>query len=171
MKTKKIVIAALLVGLSIVVPYLSLPVVPIPEFSVTLFAHVPVMLGMLISPTVGVMAAIGSALGFFFKGMPPVVAMRALSHVLFALVGGYMMLKLNSKYAIVYTFLVTLVLHVVAEVAVVALWFQTSTINAALTVGAPVFALHHTFDFIMSVIIFLALQKAKLVEHKLSFKN
>lgn len=170
MKTKKLVIAALLVGLAIIIPNLSLPVIPIPEFSVTLFAHVPVMLGMLINPLVGAATALGSALGFFIKGLPPVVPMRAISHILFALAGGYIMLRPKSKFSILHAFLASLALHVVSEVAVVALWFKTSSVQMALSVGAPVFALHHTFDFVVSVIIFIALQKAKVVDKKISLK-
>ena len=162
--TKEMVLSALLVALSILIPFMSLPVVPVPEFSVTLFAHVPILISMFISPVVAVLTAIGTTLGFIIKGTALVVVMRAASHVVFAIVGALMFKYIKNKYNFVFIWLVTLVFHVVLEIAVVAFWFQTKDVNISLTIGAPTFAIHHTVDYVMAVIIYYALAKAKLTK-------
>lgn len=165
MDTKKIVIAALLVGLAIVIPYLSLPVVPIPEFSVTLFAHVAILIAMFMGVEVGVLAALGSVLGFYLKGVPLVVVMRAASHVIFLIVGAIMLKKLhNKKYNIYLTGAVTGIVHALCEGIVVAFWFQSSSIATTFSIGAPIFFLHHCFDYVVAVIIYTALVRAKMVK-------
>ena len=66
MKTKEIVIGAMLTAFSILIPvafgnYLR---ILIPPFSATLASHVPVMIAMMISPAVAIIVGVGSGLGF-----------------------------------------------------------------------------------------------------------
>jgi niacin transporter len=55
--------------------------------SYTLTVHVPIFIGMFISPLASVVAAIGTTLGFYFAEVPAVIIWRANSHILFALIG------------------------------------------------------------------------------------
>ena len=90
--TKNMVITALLIAFGIIIPTafgflrITLP----PAFTATLTAHIPIFIAMFISPLSALLTAIGTALGFFFCGTPPVVAARAASHIVFALVGAFM---------------------------------------------------------------------------------
>lgn len=165
MSTKKLVISALLVGLSVVIPYLSLPVVPIPEFSVTLFAHLAIIIAMFMGVEVAIFAGLGAVLGFYLKGVPLVVVMRAASHLVFLIVGALMLKKLhNKKWHIVLVAIVTGLIHALAEAIIVAFWFKSSSISNTFFIGAPIFLLHHIFDFVMAVLVYTALSKAKLVK-------
>ncbi len=164
-KTKKVVISALLVGLSIIIPYISLPVLPIPEFSVTLFAHVAILIAMFMGVEVGVMAGLGSILGFYLKGMPLVVVMRAAAHLVFIVVGAIMLKKLhNKKWNVYVTGVVTGVIHALCEGAVVAFWFKSTSISNTFSVGVPIFFLHHCFDYVCALVIYTALVRARLVK-------
>ena len=54
--------AALLTALAILIPQV-MPKIVIPPASFTLASHVPIMIGMLISPAVAVIVALGSTIG------------------------------------------------------------------------------------------------------------
>lgn len=163
--TRKMVVSALLVGLSVVIPYASLPVVPIPEFSVTLFAHVAILISMFLGVETAVLTGLGSVLGFYLKGAPPVVVMRAASHLIFLIIGAIMYKKMKkTKLNVVIIGVVTGLIHALSEAIVVAFWFKTATISNTFMIGFPVFLAHHTFDFVMALIIFTALKKAKAVK-------
>lgn len=165
MDTKKMVISALLVGLSIVIPYISLPVLPIPEFSVTLFAHLAILIAMFMGVEVAVFAGLGSILGFYLKGMPPVVVMRAASHLIFLILGALMLKKMHGKnWHVVLIGIITGVVHALAEAIIVAFWFKSNSISNTFMIGAPIFFLHHAFDYTMAVLVYTALSKAKLVK-------
>ncbi|MBQ4516048.1 MAG: hypothetical protein II978_04570, partial [Clostridia bacterium] len=89
---KSLTIAGLLTALAIVIP-LFMPKLPVPQpFSVTPASHLAVILSMFVSPFTVVCTVIGSTIAFFAV-LGPVVAMRAFSHLLFALVGCYMLKK------------------------------------------------------------------------------
>ena len=164
-KTKEIVIAGLLVAIAFIIP-LTLPNLSgLPEFSATPFAHVPLMVAMFINPTVAIFVALGTALSFFMKYIP-IVGLRALSHLLFAVVAAVLLKKSKAKLNVLLTYIVTLILHVGAEAIIVALWFMFfagTGLNSPLYVGTGIFALHHTFDFIVTLVIYYALKKAKVL--------
>ena len=163
--TRKMVISALLVALAVVIPYISLPVVPIPEFSVTLFAHVAILIAMFVGVETAILTGLGSVLGFYLKGMPPVVVMRAASHIVFLVVGALLLKKLHGKkWYIVLLGIITGLVHALCEALIVAFWFKTATVSKTFMVGFPVFFLHHSFDYIMAVIVCAALSKAKLIK-------
>lgn len=165
MSTKKLVVSALLVGLSVVIPYLSLPVVPIPEFSVTLFAHLAIIIAMFMGVEVAIFAGLGAVLGFYLKGVPLVVVMRAASHLIFLIVGALMLKNMRGKkWYLVLIGIITGIIHALAEAIIVAFWFKSSSISNTFFIGAPIFFLHHAFDFTMAVFVYTALSKAKLVK-------
>lgn len=83
--TRRLTFAALLIALGILLP-MVMPKVAIGPASFTLASHVPVFLAMFISPGIAVAVALGTAFGFFLT-LPAIIAMRALSHVVFALIG------------------------------------------------------------------------------------
>ena len=165
-KTKEIVISGLLVAIAFIIP-LTLPNLSgLPEFSATPFAHVPLMIAMFINPTVAIFVALGTALSFFMKYIP-IVGLRALSHLLFALIAATMLKKSKTKMSVLVTYIVTLILHVGAEAVIVALYFMLfagTGLNSPLYVGTGIFALHHTFDFIVTLVIYFALVKARVLK-------
>ncbi|GFH40416.1 ECF transporter S component [Lactococcus insecticola] len=78
--------AAILTALAIIIPQV-MPKIVIPPASFTLASHVPIMIGMLISPAVAVTVALGSTFGFLISGLPIEITFRALTHVIFAFFG------------------------------------------------------------------------------------
>ncbi len=89
---KHIVIAGVLTAFSLIIPLLPFKL-PLPQpFSVTFAAHVPTLLAMFFSPWVAVCTVIGSTVGFLIS-VGPIVAIRAASHIIFALVGAFMLKK------------------------------------------------------------------------------
>ena len=91
---KKMSQAALLIALGITIP-MFMPKITIPPASYTLASHVPVFISMFISPTVAIAVVLGTAWGFFMT-TPPVIALRALSHIVFAVLGAQY-IKSNPK--------------------------------------------------------------------------
>lgn len=165
-RTRQIVISGLLVAIAFIIP-IMIQSWTIPEYSATPFAHVPLMIAMFINPTVAGTVALGTSLSFFIKfAAKPIVGIRALTHLLFALVASVMLKKSKSKLNVFITYLVTLILHVGAEALVVALWFGLNTgieLSKPLYVGIGIFSIHHTFDFLVTVVIYFALKKAKVI--------
>ena len=94
-KTKDLVLTALLIAIGIIIPiyFGFLRVVLPPAFTATIMAHVPIFIAMFISPWSALFTAIGTTLGFAFSGLDPVVTARAGSHIVFALVGAFMIKK------------------------------------------------------------------------------
>ena len=90
-RTKDLVLTALLIAIGIIIPtyFGFLRVTLPPAFTATIMAHVPIFVAMFISPWSALFVALGTTLGFLFT-TPLVVAIRAASHVIFALVGAYM---------------------------------------------------------------------------------
>lgn len=158
MKTKKIVLASLLIALSFIIPLLPLPKFVLGPYSATLASHVPLMIGMFISPWVVVGAAIGSA-GAFLMALGPVVALRALSHVLFGLVGAVMLKKKMNLFLVC---AVTMVLHAAGEL-VVAMLFGSAFMAIFTTVGLLTMV-HHVIDFVISLVVIKALTRANMLE-------
>lgn len=90
----RMVLAGLLCAVGIVVP-MFMPKVVIGPMSFTLASHVAIFIAMFISPAVAGVVCIGTTLGFFIT-TPPIIALRAASHLVFALIGAFI-LKKNGK--------------------------------------------------------------------------
>ena len=92
-RTKKMVLAALLTAIAIIIPvqfgFLKIILGP---FSATLGSHIPTMIAMLISPMVAIIVGIGSALGFLMT-TSPVIALRALMHAPVGYIGAKIVQK------------------------------------------------------------------------------
>lgn len=154
---KSLTIAGLLTALAIVIP-LFMPKLPVPQpFSVTPASHLAVILSMFVSPFTVVCTVIGSTIAFFAV-LGPVVAMRAFSHLLFALVGCYM---LKKRYNLILTIIVTAILHALGEVLVVYVFSLFGMADATMYfmwgVTGGITLLHHCFDFAISMIVYKAL--------------
>ena len=73
LKTKDLVISALLIAIGILIPmiFTGPPFrIVVGPYSATLMAHVPVIIAMFISPWTAVFTAVGTTIGFFFTVTP-----------------------------------------------------------------------------------------------------
>lgn len=84
--TKQLAFTAILVAFGILIPMIMPVKIIIGPASFTLASHVPLFLAIFISPTVAALVALGTSLGFLLAGFPIVIVLRALSHLIFALV-------------------------------------------------------------------------------------
>ncbi len=122
---KELTISALLIALGIVIPQV-MPRITVGPASFTLASHVPVFIAMFISPASAAVVALGTAFGFFMTATP-VIALRALSHLVFAVVGAFYLQKhpnlvFSSKQFAVFNVIIGII-HTVCEVAVVSVFF------------------------------------------------
>lgn len=165
--TKQIVIAAMLTAFSIIIPMLPFKL-PLPQpFSVTLASHVPTIVAMFISPWVAVCTVIGSTIGFLIS-VSPIVAIRAASHIVFAVTGALLLKKRCNPYVVL---LVCAILHGLFE-ALMVIWFGplfgfTQDMLTAQYIWGTVFGItifHHCIDCLLSVILLVALEKAKFIK-------
>lgn len=92
-QTKILAFTAILVAFGILIPIVMPAKVVIGPASYTLASHVPVFMAVFISLPVAILVAFGTTLGFLFAGFPIVIVLRALSHLLFALVGALLLQK------------------------------------------------------------------------------
>ncbi len=125
-KLISMIIAALLCAIGIVIPMFA-PKIVLEPASFTLASHVPIFIAMFISLPVTLAVSIGTAIGFLFAGFPIVVVLRALSHVLFAMIGAFILKKgantLTTFGGVAAFGLLVAVIHAVSEVAVVTLFY------------------------------------------------
>lgn len=98
MKNKKIlqlVVAGVLCAVGLAIP-MFMPKIVLGPMSFTLASHVAIFLAMFISPAVAVAVCIGTTLGFFLT-TPLIIALRAASHIIFAIIGRVAYQK-NTQY-------------------------------------------------------------------------
>lgn len=88
---KNLTVAALLIALGILIP-MVMPKIVIGPASYTLGSHVPAMIAMFFSPLMASCVALGTAIGFFLT-LPPIIGLRALSHLVFVTVGAFYLQK------------------------------------------------------------------------------
>lgn len=170
---KDISIAALLTALALAIPlFMPIKLVLEPIFSATFAAHVPGILSMFVGPFAVIGTAVGSALGFLQLG--PWVSLRALSHIIFGLVGCNMIKKNWNIFFVVFA---TGLLHAGAEmlVGLISIPFIAAPAGGFLkyiiiTVGSGTF-IHHCIDFAISIIILYALKSARLLKTDINFKS
>lgn len=156
-KVRKMVMAGLLMAIAIIIPiqfgFLKVIIGP---FTATLGSHIPMFLAMLISPGVGLVVGIGSALGFYMTGLPLVVAARALMHAPVGYIGAKIVAKdKNLKKAI----LITAPIHGLLEaIMVIPFGFNMYQVLVVVAVGT---ILHHFFDGTVSYVLCKSMAKAK----------
>jgi niacin transporter len=124
-KVKTMTVSALLCALGILIPMTFPSLKPEPA-SFTLASHVPLIIAMFISPTVTAFVAVVTTLGFLIN-FPLVVALRALSHLIFSLIGAFILKKNNNlllsyKNTAIFAFTLSLI-HGICEVAVVSYFY------------------------------------------------
>ena len=163
LKTKDLVLAALLTCMAIVIPNIF-PTLPLGPFSATAFSHLPVMISMFISPVVAFATAVGSVIGFLIKCLSmPWIPARAAMHIPFSVAGAVMLKKKCNPYLV---FFVTMLMHAGLEVLVLLPFLNTMPQNetwAFVTfVGT---ALHHIIDFAVAVVILLPLTQANCISY------
>ncbi|HBC4772256.1 TPA: hypothetical protein KET30_000220 [Enterococcus faecalis] len=88
---KRLTISALLIAMGIIIPMI-MPRITIGPASFTLASHVPVFIAMFISPVVAIAVSLGTGFGFFLSATP-IIALRALSHLIFAVIGAVILQK------------------------------------------------------------------------------
>ncbi len=170
-KTKDLVITALLIAIGIIIPiyFGFLRVILPPAFTATLMAHVPIFIAMFISPFAALLTAIGTTIGFAFAGLDPVVTARAGSHIVFALVGAFMIKKNFSLLSVGAT---TAILHALFEAITVYLFLSlgwsaakegSSYSSIAFYTTGIGTIIHDLIDYVIACIIGSALAKAKLI--------
>lgn len=169
-RMKEMTITGLLTALAIVLP-MFMPKVTIPPFTMTLASHVPSILAMFISPFAVIFVGLGNAIGFMSLG--PIVVSRALTHILFGLIG-YYLVKKDWNYILIG--IITLFFHGLFEAIVTALFSASLLADGKAVMPAVLTALfgtwvHHAMDYIISTPIFIALVKSKLIDGKIPFKK
>lgn len=88
---KNLTVTALLIALGILIS-MVMPKIVIGPASYTLGSHVPAMIAMFFSPLMAICVALGTAIGFFLT-LPPIIGLRALSHLVFVTVGAFYLQK------------------------------------------------------------------------------
>ncbi len=88
---KRLTISALLIAMGIIIS-MVMPRITIGPASFTLASHVPVFIAMFISPVVAIAVSLGTGFGFFLSATP-IIALRALSHLIFAVIGAVILQK------------------------------------------------------------------------------
>lgn len=170
-KTKDLVTTALLIAIGIIIPiyFGFLRVILPPAFTATIMAHVPVFIAMFISPLSAALTAVGTTLGFAFSGLDPVVTARAGSHIVFALVGAFMIKK---KCNLVSVGIVTALIHALFEALTVYLFLSmgwmvakgdTSYFSIAFYTTGLGTLIHDAIDFIIACVVGTALAKSKMI--------
>lgn len=170
-KVKSMVIAALLCTIGIIIPMFA-PKIVLEPASYTLASHVPIFIAMFISPPIAVAVGLITSFGFFIAGFPLVVVLRALTHLIFAAFGAFLLKKNNNillsmKSMVPFAILIS-VIHAIAEVIVVSYYYWGSGMTSAyyekgylLTVIGLVgvgTVIHSLIDFSIAVFVWKPLQ-------------
>lgn len=93
----KITYAGLLISIGIMIPLFSPLRIIIEPASFTFASHTAIFIAMFISPSVTIAVTLGTTMGFWLNGFPPVVVLRALSHIIFALLGSYYLTRVDKN--------------------------------------------------------------------------
>lgn len=170
-KLQTMIIAALLSAIGIIIPMFA-PKIVLEPASFTLASHVPVFIAIFISPLTAISVALITTLGFLFAGYPIVIVLRALTHLIFAVVGSFILKKhgtilMSTKSNLLFNFLIGL-LHAVCEVMVVTFFYLGSGMTSAyyekgylLSVVALVgigTVIHSMIDYTIAVFVWKPLQ-------------
>lgn len=93
LRIRNLTLSAILTAFGILIPIIMPVKLVLGPASFTLASHVPLFMAIFISPAVAVSVALGTAAGFFLSGFGPIIVARALTHVIFALVGALLIKK------------------------------------------------------------------------------
>ena len=164
-KVMVICIAGLLSAIGILIPMFA-PKIVIEPASFTLASHVAIFIAMFISPEIAISVALISSFGFFIAGFPLVVVLLALTHLIFATTGAFVLKKHNNillspKTMIPFALLIS-ILHAVAEVTVVSLYYLGTGASMSMyyifgLVGIGTI-IHSLVDFSIALLVWSPLQ-------------
>ena len=183
-KVKTMTIAALLSALGILIPLIA-PKYVLPPASYTLASHVPIFIAMFISVPVSIFVTIVTAIGFFFGGYPFVVTLRAVSHIIFVVLGSYILSRkpniLSNKFNASLFALLISVVHGISEVLVVTQFYLVGNadqlyyekgylISVILLVGLGT-VIHSLIDFAIAVFVWKPIQNILPIPVNVKLKN
>ena len=164
-KVMVICIAGLLSAIGILIPMFA-PKIVIEPASFTLASHVAIFIAMFISPEIAISVALISSFGFFIAGFPLIVVLRALTHLIFATTGAFVLKKHNNillspKTMIPFALLIS-ILHAVAEVTVVSIYYLGTGASMSMyyifgLVGIGTI-IHSLVDFSIALLVWSPLQ-------------
>ncbi len=171
-RTFSMIISALLIAIGIIIP-MFFPKIVLEPASFTLASHVPVFIAMFISPSVTLAVALGSTVGFLFSGLPIVVVLRALTHVIFAIIGAVWLKRhpqtFDSMPKLFLLGFIVSVIHAAGEMAVVipfyfgqamsSAYYQKGFIVAVVLLTGVGTVIHSMVDFAISVVIYKPLKR------------
>ena len=150
-----ITLAAVLSSLALAIPLLfrgSLQIViPGVGYSATLGSHVPLMISIVLGPSVAALVGAASTMGFFIT-LGPVVAARAATHIVWGVLSAFAVKRGMS--VMIVLLLIALPLHAVLEGLVVIAFgipWEGALVNIVGT------AIHHVIDTFISLIILKAI--------------
>jgi niacin transporter len=171
---QKLTAAALLTAIGILIPMIMPVKLYIEPASFTLASHVAIFIAMMISPAVAVAVAVGTTVGFLISSSL-VVALRAASHLIFAVVGGLYLQKRPETLASpvkvhVFSFLIA-VLHSLCEVIVICAfyfggsltgnYYESGFFQTVIALMGGGFIVHSMVDFEIALVIFKVLSKQR----------
>lgn len=179
-KIYTLTLSAILIAVGTVIP-LFMPRVIVGPMSFTLASHVAVMIALFISPSVAVTVALGTTLGFVIAGFPFVVVLRALTHVVWALVGSMYIQKYPETFespvkSVVFNLGIAL-LHAVGEMIVVIpfYWGNGMDVQAFCYMIFGLVGLgtliHSSVDFMISLVTWKVLSKNSSIANISNVKN
>lgn len=184
-KIYKMVIAALLCAIGIIIPMFSPIKLVLEPASFTLASHVAIMIAMFVSPTVAIFVSLGTTLGFLMAGFPIVVVVRAFSQVVWAFGGSYYLAKkpdtLTSLSKMLMFFFVTSVIHGLLEMIVVCPFYFGNNLGAGYYNKGFVYAVlglvgggtvvHGMIDYIISIVVYKALLNIRSIKSSCQVKE
>jgi niacin transporter len=124
---QKLTITALLIAIGILIPMVMPIKLVIEPASFTLASHVAIFIAVLLAPDAAIAVVIGTTAGFFIGGFPPVIVLRAASHIVFAIIASIYVKRqpeiINKPVKFQMFNLGIGVIHAACEVAVVAFYY------------------------------------------------
>ena len=172
-RTTRLTVSALLIAIGILIPIVMPFKIVIEPASFTLASHLPIFIAMFISPSMGAVVSIFTAVGFLLAGFPIVVTLRAFSHIIFAVIGGHLIRGrqndiLSSPWKSQAFSVFLALIHALSEMAVVSLFFfgvvpgveyqEGFFYTVFLLIGVSTF-IHSLMDFILAQIVWNVILK------------
>lgn len=151
---REVTISALFIAMGIIIP-MVMPRITVGPASFTLGSHVPLFMAMFFSPFMAFLVALGTSLGFFLSATP-IIALRALTHVVFAVLGAMYLKRypevVESKSKNIFFNgrfqcfnLAIALIHTVLELLVVAIFYSVGSLSEA----------YYTQGFMFSIVLIM----------------
>lgn len=88
--------SSILVAFAILIPIMMPLKIIIGPASFTLASHLPLFLATFISVPIAILVSLGASVGFLMAGFPIIIVLRALSHLIFAVVAAIVIKKIPN---------------------------------------------------------------------------